>query len=252
MIDIQMNVASHEKIHVAVAIIVAPRRTHTESTGAQARFCSYILKFTVAYIAIQDVSAEASYIKILQAVVVEVRNSHAHPPSFSCESGRLRNVSKLQACALVVESHHEIAAVAITLHAGTVHRNYVQLSVVVAIDKSNAAAHRFHNVFLVGRRNVWDGYSSLRGDVFEPGDGGLVLRDLSQACSSQEANEGDARQGIGKERGNRQEARDGRFRSQFRLAPKFTWGSSRSGKRWMSLGYVDRCILISVQECSSN
>ena len=73
----------------------------------------------------------------------------------------------------MVERDHGVAALAIAVDGGTVHRDDVELAVVIAIDQAGAAAHGFDNVFLFRSGNVGDRQAGFFGHIFEPGHRGL-------------------------------------------------------------------------------
>ena len=50
----------------------------------------------------------------------------------------------------MVKRDHRIAALAKTIDGRAIHRNDVELAVVVAVDQSGAAAHGFDDVFFFG------------------------------------------------------------------------------------------------------
>ena len=49
----------------------------------------------------------------------------------------------------MVEGNHRIAAFSIAVYRRSIYANDVELSIVVAIDESHAATHRFHDVVLL-------------------------------------------------------------------------------------------------------
>ncbi len=176
LVDIDMNVAGDEKIDVAVAIVIGPGGAGAEASGGHAGFLGYVFKLAIAEIVIERVAAEAGDVDILQAVVVVIGDGHAHAPAFASEAGGLGDVSEFEIASLgvgvlMVERDHGIAALAIALNRGTVDGDDVELAVVVAVDQSDAPAHRFHDVSLIGRRNVWNSEASLLRDIFKLREG---------------------------------------------------------------------------------
>ncbi len=78
---------------------------------------------------------------------------------------------------LMIERDQRVAAVAVALDCRAIDRDDVQFAVIVAINQAHPATHGFDNIFLVRRRDMWDGEASFLSDVLELRDwGGLRLR----------------------------------------------------------------------------
>ncbi len=67
----------------------------------------------------------------------------------------------------MVERDHGIAALAVAVDGGPVHRDDVELAVVVAVDQTRAAAHGFDDVLLFRSGNVGDGQAGFFRYIFE-------------------------------------------------------------------------------------
>ena len=135
-------------------------------------FVGHVFELAVAQIVVERVAAEAGDVDILQAVVVVVGDSDAHAPALARQTGSFGDIGKFQIVILgigilMIERDHRIATLAIAFHRRSVDGDDVELAVVVAVDQADATAHRFHNVFLVGRRNVRNGEAGLLRDVFK-------------------------------------------------------------------------------------
>jgi len=85
----------------------------------------------------------------------------------------------------VIERHHQVAALAIPVYRGAVHRDNVELSIVVAIDESNPAAHRFNDGFLVGSRDVRNIQSCRLRNILELHFGSARFRRLRIGAAQQ-------------------------------------------------------------------
>jgi len=172
-----VNVTRDKKIDAAVAVVIGPGGAGAESAGAYSGLFGYVFKLAVAQVVIERVAAVAGDVNILQAVVVVIGYGHAHAPAFVSQSRGagdvgevdfvILKISILRVAILMIERDHQIAARAIALHCGTVDRDDVELAVVVAIDQPDAAAHRFDDVFFIGRRNVRNCEASFLREVFE-------------------------------------------------------------------------------------
>ncbi len=73
----------------------------------------------------------------------------------------------------MVERDQQISAFAVALDRGSFDGNDVEFGIVIAVDQPHAATHRLHDVFFVGRGNVWDRQPGFCSDVFELRDGRL-------------------------------------------------------------------------------
>ena len=167
VVHVEVNVARNIKINEAVAIVVGPRRAGAEASRGYAGLVGHIFKFAAAEVAIKRVAAEAGDINIRQAVVVVVGDGNAHAPAFAGKSGRTGDVGKFEICVLMVKRDHGIAALAVAVDGRPVHRNDVELAVVVAVDQTRAAAHGFDDVLLFRRGNMGDGQARFFRYIFE-------------------------------------------------------------------------------------
>ena len=173
MVHVKVDVARNVEVHEAVAVVVGPGRSGAEAGGGHAGFVGDVFKFAISQVAIKRVSAEAGNIDVRQAVIVIVGHGHAHSPTFACQARRAGDVGEFEIRILVVERDHGVAALAIAVNGGPVHRDDVELAIVIAVDQAGAAAHGFDNVFLFRSRNVGDRQTGLFRQIFEMGDLGL-------------------------------------------------------------------------------
>ena len=67
----------------------------------------------------------------------------------------------------MIESDHQIAAFSVTIYSRTIHRDDVELAIVIAIDEAHSAAGRFDNVMLLRFGNVRNRETGLPGDIFK-------------------------------------------------------------------------------------
>src|SRR5437867_3569090 len=136
-----MNVTRDKEINVTVAVIVDPGRAGHEAAAARAGLFSHVLEFAVSQAAVKRAPAEAGDENVQLAVIFEVGDRDSHAPALARQTGRLRDVRELNVSVLMVEGEERIAAGAITIDSRTVHHGNVQFAVIVAIEKSNSAAH---------------------------------------------------------------------------------------------------------------
>src|SRR5262249_46304936 len=116
---------------------------------------------------IKRVSTITGYVNIRTTVVVVIRYGNAHAPALACESSGFSNVSKLEIGALMVKRDHGTATLAEAIDGGSVYRDDVEFAITIAVDQSGASAHRFNDIFLVGRRDVRNRQARFFGNVFE-------------------------------------------------------------------------------------
>ena len=150
-VHVEVHVSRDEQINVAVSIVVGPSRAGAESSACHACFVCDIFEFAVAQVVIQGVSAEASYVNVGETVVVVISDGHAHAPPFAGQPGGLGDVSEFEAVVLVIKRDQGIATRLVAIDGRAVHRDDVESTVVITIDQTHTAAHRFDDVALVWR-----------------------------------------------------------------------------------------------------
>jgi hypothetical protein len=67
----------------------------------------------------------------------------------------------------MVESDHQVTAVAIMFHRRTVDRDDIEFPVIIAVDETNSPAGGFNNIVLLRFGNVRNAKASLPGNVFK-------------------------------------------------------------------------------------
>ena len=162
-----MNVPIDEQIHMTIAIVVAPRRASAESARAQPSFFRNVFEFTIPHIAVKHVCAIPGHIQVLPAIIVVINDRHAYAPTFASQACRFGDVAEFEIGILVVQRDHQIATLLVAFNGRSVHRQDVELSIIVAINKSGAAAHRLDNVVLILGRNIGNSKPGLFPDVFK-------------------------------------------------------------------------------------
>ena len=167
MVHIEVNVARNIEVNEAVAIVVGPGGTGAEAAGGDSGLFGNVFKLAIAQIAVKRVSAEAGHVDVRQAIVIEVGDGHAHAPAFAGQTGSAGDVGEFEVRVLMVERDHGIAALAKAVDGGTVHRDDVELAIVIAIDQTGAAAHGLDDVFLFRSGNVGNGQAGFFGHIFE-------------------------------------------------------------------------------------
>jgi hypothetical protein len=82
---------------------------------------------------------------------------------------------------LVVERHHRIATVEISVNSGIIHDRDIQPAIVVTIKQGDATAHGFNEIVLV-ERCVWNGSeASVRANIVK-----IYWRRLTRWCHRQQ------------------------------------------------------------------
>ena len=169
-----MNVSGYEEIDATVAVIICPGRAGAEAPGAHSRFLGYVFEFAISLVVIKSVAAKSCDVNILQSVIIVIGDGDAHSPALTrkacgdCDVGELE-LRPLRVGFLMIESDHRVSACAISRDRGTAHHEDVEFAVIIAVDETDASAHGFDNVFLVGRRNVRNSQAGCGGDVFKLG-----------------------------------------------------------------------------------
>src|SRR5271154_5509777 len=129
---------------MAVAIVVGPGSAGAESSCCHSGFVGDILELAIAQVVIESIAAEAGYVDIGQAVVVVIGDGYAHAPPFANKSGGGSDIAEFEAVVLVIKRDHAVAALFVAVDGGSAHGEDVESAIIVAIDQTGAAAHRFH------------------------------------------------------------------------------------------------------------
>ncbi len=126
-------------------------------------------KSAIAQVAIERVPSETGNVNVRLTIIVEVGDCHTHSPSLARQAGCTRDVAEFEIRILMVERDHRVATLAVAINRRAIHRDDVELAIVIAIDQASAAAHGLDNVFLFRSRNMGDGQTGFPGDIFESG-----------------------------------------------------------------------------------
>src|SRR5216684_7645007 len=154
VVHFHVRVAGDEEVHVAVAVVISPRRSGHEAAAADTGFFRDVLKFAVAKVPIEGAAAIATNKQIELAVVIEVRDGDAHAPAEPREARFLSDVLKGAVRLLVIKRNHGIAAGAVALDRRSIGDNNVLATVPIAIEQTNTATHRLQNEALLARGDV--------------------------------------------------------------------------------------------------
>ncbi len=172
-----MHIPRHKNIHEPILVVVRPRRPGHEPAPAHPRLFRHILKRAISPPAIQRVPPVPRHKNVQHSVIIKIRHRHAHPPTLARQPRRLRHIFKFHRPAaraiphLPVQRHHQIPALPVTLHRGSIHHQRRQHPAVVAINKSHAPAHGLHNIFFFGRSDVRHRKPRPRGNILKGWNG---------------------------------------------------------------------------------
>jgi hypothetical protein len=111
VVDIDMHIARNEEVDMAIAIVICPSSTSAETARTHSGPCGYILELAVAQVVIKGIAAEASYVNILQAIIVIIGDGDPHAPTLVRKSGGVSDIGEMRiavtGCAvLMIERDH--------------------------------------------------------------------------------------------------------------------------------------------------
>src|SRR5579872_5655919 len=152
---------------MSVSVIVGPRSASAEPTASNSGFFGHIFKLAITKIVIERVPSIACDVDVRQTIVVVIADSHAHSPPLMRKSCGRCDIRKMKVSVLMIEGYHRVAAPLVAIDCRTIHRDDVELSVVVAINQPSASAHGFNDIALIHRRNMRNGKTYLLGHIFE-------------------------------------------------------------------------------------
>src|SRR5262249_12216007 len=100
-LQLEINVAGHDDIEQAIAVVVDESATGAPFGAAAGypRAFSPLLELSVAFIVIQPVLAVVSHVEVIQAVVIVIANADALSPAAGFQSSRSSHIGE---CAVVI------------------------------------------------------------------------------------------------------------------------------------------------------
>jgi hypothetical protein len=162
-----VDVVGHEKIQLAVVVIVKPHGACGKSRIGHSRLGGHVGKLAIAQIAEKMVGADRSDVDIDVAVVVIVANGAAEPVHFHREAGLPRHIGKGSVSIVVIERGEGFARLVPRPVHGIDQQNVLP-AVVVVIEKAHAATHGFRKIlFSESAAVVFEMNACLGGHVRE-------------------------------------------------------------------------------------
>ena len=116
---------------------------------------------------VQVVGPKAGDIKVFVAVAVKVRGHNPHGPTWIGQTGFFGDVSEGAITMAAIKGSTGTMRIVCRIYRECVGEIDVQAAVVIVIKQGDPAAHRLHDVFLIGRRSVAKRDSARVGDVGE-------------------------------------------------------------------------------------
>src|SRR5229473_1171248 len=157
VVHFHVRVAGDEEVHVAVAVVISPRRSGHEAAAADTGFFRDVLESAIAKVPIEGAAAVAADKQIELAIVIEVRDGDSHAPAKTRKTRFFSDVFEGAVRFLVVKRDHGIAAGAVTVDRRSIDDNNVLAAVAIAIEQANAAAHGFEDETLFAGGDVLHG-----------------------------------------------------------------------------------------------
>ncbi len=186
-----MDVAGHEEIEPAIAVVVAPGCAGGPVAEGDAGLLGYVGEGAVVVVVVEPILAEVGDIDVGPAVVVVVSDGHAEAPAIVADAGFLGHVGEGAVVIIVEERGMRRESFSIERGLGAaVHEIDIQPAIVVVIQEGDAGADAFEDVFLVGRTHdvMPFGQACLGGDVLEDDRASL---DRATLCDGQVVRVGD-------------------------------------------------------------
>src|SRR5205085_6275223 len=91
---IELNEPANEQIEFAVVVIVEPHCTGRPTRRGKARFFSHVGEGSVTVVAVENIAAVLSYVKIGQTVAVIVADRDAHAVAPASDARLVGNISE--------------------------------------------------------------------------------------------------------------------------------------------------------------
>ena len=78
MVELEVDIVSHDQVHESVTVVISESRTNRHATVRNAGFRGDIRERAIPIVAKQNISAETRQVQIWPAVVVVVGHCAAH------------------------------------------------------------------------------------------------------------------------------------------------------------------------------
>src|SRR5216683_3641306 len=125
----------------------------------------YVRECSIAIIAIENYTPEAGDKQIRPAIIVVLADHRTHGPTGITDARFVGDVGEGPIVIIVVERAASLLARQRHLHALRVSEVNIRPAVAIIVDKSNAPAHRLHDVFLFRTREMFKLDASRSGNI---------------------------------------------------------------------------------------
>src|ERR1700733_6840919 len=167
IIEVKVDIVGHHQVHVAIPIVVAKRRSGRPPSIPNSGFGSYICEGAISIIVIENVAAEAGYVKVRRSIVVVVSYSPAHGQASFRQPCLFSYIGKCSIMIVMVKSPKARFSRARHIDGWSVGKINVRPAIAVIVEDDNAAAHRFEDVALVCGRGVRKSNACFGSDIFQ-------------------------------------------------------------------------------------
>ncbi len=131
-------------------IVIDKRSAGGPTRIVDAGFRGDVSESAVAVVFQKMIRTETGDVEIFEAVVVVIADGDAHAPTDIAHAGLSPNFRKLAVAVVAIEIAFRFSFRLHQIDGQRVDEVDIEIAVVVVIKKSDAAAHRFDDVFLVG------------------------------------------------------------------------------------------------------
>ena len=156
VVEVDPDVAAHEQVEVSVPVVVREAAARRPAAALHAGLLGDVREGPSLVVAVERVAPEAGDVDVLPAVPVEVGGADAHGPARVADARLVRHVLELHVPEVAVERAASGIGVVGRVHGEGVGEVDVEEPVVVVVEERDPAAHRLHDVLLLGRGLVLD------------------------------------------------------------------------------------------------
>src|SRR6185437_7600663 len=148
-VQIERQVVGDEKIQMAVAIIIDPGAAGPPQLRRldKACFFRHVGECAIPVVAVEDVLAPVSDEEVFEAIVVVVANGNGARPSFANKPGLFGDIGESAVAVVLIKAIGR--ALRRALQASAVECENIEPTVVVVIEKRDAAADHLQDVILL-------------------------------------------------------------------------------------------------------